>query len=121
MTVKHKNKNPNGTAKFSTHPCGLAAIVITSNPQPYRLVVQRASHVTGVASVLFTEWDMSYRYEVFEPSSIEGASFVISITENSSKVLETRPRHLWALQFTEPVDHPVTCPAEKPTKPVQRG
>jgi Plavaka transposase len=121
MTVKHKDKNVDGTSKFSTHPCRLVAVVITSNPQPYRLVVQRASHVTGIASVLFTEWEMSYEYEVFEPSCVEGASFVISITENSSKVLETRPRHLWASQFTEPVDHPVKPPVKKPTRPVQRG
>ena len=101
LNVKFKHR---GTHEVTVYPCRLTVVVISTNPQPYQLVVQRASHTTGVNSVLLTEWIMSDNYIVIDPCDIEGPCFVISITEDGSKILQTLPRHLWASEFTEPVD-----------------
>jgi hypothetical protein len=101
MNVKLKNKENN---KISIHPSRLAVVVITKNLQPFRLIVQCGKEPTGVKSVLLTEWEMSNELTVIEPSDIEGPCFVISIKDDGSKILQTLPRHLWAFEFTEPVD-----------------
>jgi hypothetical protein len=101
MNVKLKNKENN---KVSIHPSRLAVVVITNNPQPFRLIVQCGKEPTGVKSVLLTEWEMWNEFTVIEPSDIEGPCFVISIKDNGSKILQTLPCLLWAFEFTEPVD-----------------
>jgi hypothetical protein len=97
-----KNKENN---KVSIHPSCLAVVVITKNPQPFWLIVQCGKEPTGVKSVLLTEWEMSNEFTEIKPSDIvEGPCFVISIKYDGSKILQTLPRHLWAFEFTEPVD-----------------
>jgi len=90
------------------YPCRLAAVVVGNNPansdEPYQLVVQCGSKETGTKSVLFTEWTMSDQYWVISPSSIVGPCFVISIKDDSSKILQTLPLHKWPSQFTKPVN-----------------
>jgi hypothetical protein len=101
MNVRSTNKQNN---VVSSLPCRLAIVVITKNPQPFRLVVQFGKAPTGIKSVLLTEWEMSKDLSVIEPKDIEGPCFVISIKDDGSKILQTLPRHLWALEFTEPVE-----------------
>ena len=109
MNVRFKH---NTTKVVTVHPCRLAVVVVTTNPQPFRLVVQRGVHTTGIQSVLLTEWVMSDDFILIEPSEIEGPCFVISINDDGSKILQTLPRHLWASEFTEPVDKPLKCVAK---------
>ena len=101
MNVKCRHKTTN---VVTVHPCRLAVVVITDYTQPFRLVVQRGVHPTGTKSVLLTEWVMSEDFTVIQPEDIDGPCFVIMIKEDGSKVLQTLPRHLWASEFTEPVD-----------------
>ena len=91
------------------HLCRLTVVVLTNNLQPIRLVVQKGLHTTGIKSVLLTEWLMSDDYTVIEPSDIEGPCFAILIKDDGSKILQTLPRHLWASEFTEPVDESRKC------------
>jgi Plavaka transposase len=101
FNVKYKDK---ATKTVTIRPCRLATVVITTNAQPLRMVVQCADHATGVKSVLLTEWIMSSDYMIIEPCDVEGPCFVISINDDGSKILQTLPRHLWASEFTTPVD-----------------
>lgn len=94
-----------------TYPARLAAVVVrpTTTPQclePYILVVQSATTKTNKSSVLLTEWNWSPKYQTISPESIAAPCFVISIREDSSKILETRQLHEWPLQFTSPIDEP---------------
>jgi hypothetical protein len=106
MNVNFKTKTSN---RVSVHPCRLTMVVVTNNLQPIRLVVQKGLHTTGIKSVLLTEWLMSDDYTVIEPSDIEGPCFAILIKDDGSKILQTLPRHLWASEFTEPVDESSKC------------
>jgi Plavaka transposase len=112
MNVKCENKT---TKVITIKPCRLAVVVVTKNSQPLRLVVQCSVRKTGIKSVLLTEWEMSHDFIVIQPCDIDGPCFVISIKEDDSKILQTLPRHLWASEFTEPVDNP-TNPASRKTK-----
>jgi hypothetical protein len=107
VTFTHAN-----TKATTLPPCQLAVIVVTKESQPYRLVVQCGIRKTGIKSVLLTEWEMSNDFTVIEPCSIDGPCFVIMIKEDGSKILQTLLRHLWASEFTEPVDDPTTVVVE---------
>ena len=107
VTFTHAN-----TKATTLPPCQLAVIVVTKESQPYRLVVQCGIRKTGIKSVLLTEWEMSNDFTVIEPCSIDGPCFVIMIIEDGSKILQTLLRHLWASEFTEPVDDPTTVVVE---------
>ena len=89
-------------------PCRLATVVLCdvddANTEPYHLVVQSAQQKTGIKSVLLTEWAWSAEYLVIYPSHIVGPCFVISITDDTSKILEALPLDKWPSEFTTPVD-----------------
>ena len=89
-------------------PCRLAAVVLCdvddANTEPYHLVVQSAQQKTGIKSVLLTEWVWSAEYLVIYPSHIVGPCFVISIKDDTSKILEALPLDKWPSEFTTPVD-----------------
>ena len=91
-----------------TYPCRLAAVIVHANPdiaiasnESYTLLVQSATSRTGIASALFTEWSWSADYYAIDPSSIAGPCFVVSITDDSSKILEALPISEWAALFTD--------------------
>jgi hypothetical protein len=88
-------------------PCRLAAVVLCDidkhNLEPYHLVVQSAMRRTNVKSVLLTEWLWSDEYLVVFPSNIVSPCFVISIKDDTSKILETLPLEKWASEFTKPI------------------
>jgi hypothetical protein len=70
-------------------PCRLAAVVVNASAtEPYHLVVQCAQTRTGRDSVLFQEWHWSRTYSVISPSTREGPCFVVSITDDSSTILQ---------------------------------
>jgi hypothetical protein len=85
-------------------PCRLAAVVVlemlADTPEPYRLVVQCAEYPTGINSVLLTEWTMSQTYYIVKPSSVLRPCFVICITKDDTKILETLPLEEWPSKFT---------------------
>lgn len=83
-------------------PSRLAAVVLDQcNPsEPIKLVVQSTTSRTSVKSTLFQEWNWSPDYITVLPSTIEAPCFVISIREDTSRVLETLARDKWADQFT---------------------
>ena len=101
VTFTHAN-----TRATTLRPCRLAVIVVTKESQTYCLVFQCGARKTGIKSVFLTEWEMSNDFTVIEPCNIDGLCFVIMIKEDESKVLPTLPRHLYASEFTEPVDKP---------------
>jgi hypothetical protein len=68
------------------------------------LVVKRGVSQIGIKSVLLTEWELSNDFTLIEPCDIDGPCFVIMIKEDGSKILQILPCHLWASEFTEPVD-----------------
>ena len=85
-------------------PCRLAAVVVlemlADSSEPYRLVVQCADYPTGINSVLLTEWMMSQTYYIVKPSSVLRPCFVICITTDDTKILETLPLEEWPSKFT---------------------
>jgi hypothetical protein len=68
--------------------------------EPYKLVVQSATKRTGSKSALLTEWTMASDYYVVSPETIAAPCFVIEITDNNSKILETLAHDQWANLFT---------------------
>ena len=91
--------------ELGNFPCRLALVVVVDSPHDledkYQLVVQSATEeVTEHASVLLREWKWSPEYHLVSASTIVGPCFVISISHNSSTVLETKPYCEWASLFT---------------------
>ena len=93
--------------KFSDNsicPCRLAAVVVLddnpNNPERFRLVVQAAVKRSHIDSVLFTEWSWSSSYRSISPNTIDSPCFVISIKDDGSKILVTKPYDEWPAQFT---------------------
>ena len=76
-------------------PCKLAAVVVnnalnvTNNDNKYQLIVQCTISQTGVESAFLTEWCLLPDYVIISPSSISHPSFVITIEEDQSIVMET--------------------------------
>ena len=85
-------------------PCRLAAVVVLdnnpNNPERFRLVVQAAIKRSHEDSVLFTEWSWLPLYQSTSPNTIHAPCFVISIKDDGSKILVTRPYDEWPAQFT---------------------
>ena len=87
------------------YPCRLAAVVVVSTDElvnaseRLKLVVQRATSATGINSVLFTEWLWSSKYHVIMPLNVQSPCFVVSIKDDSSKILETLPIEEWHKAF----------------------
>ena len=88
-------------------------MICDDDPEPYHLVVQSATSKTNVKSVLLTEWRWSAEYLVIHPSHIVGPCFVISIKDDSSKVLEAWPLEQWASEFTKPVEDALSSSSEE--------
>ena len=91
--------------ELGNFPCRLALVVVVDSPHDledkYQLVVQSATEeVTEHASVLLREWKWSPEYHLVSASTIVGPCFVISVSHNSSTVLETKPYCEWASLFT---------------------
>lgn len=84
------------------YPCKLVAVVVDEHDkeEPYKLVVQSATKRTGSKSALLTEWTMASDYYVVSPETIAAPCFVIEITDNNSKILETLAHDQWANLFT---------------------
>ena len=85
-------------------PCRLAAVVVLddnpNNSERFALVVQAAIKRSHIDSVLFTEWSWSSTYITISPNAIDSPCFVISIKDDDSKVLVTKPYDEWPAQFT---------------------
>jgi hypothetical protein len=86
-------------------PCCLALVIVQEEPtdpdEKYQLVVQSATKVNADhESTLLREWDWSPEYLLVSGNSVSGPCFVISISHNCSKVLETKPYASWAEKFT---------------------
>ena len=81
------------------YPCKLAAIVVNErkhdDDDQYTLIIQSAKNKTQNSSLLFQEWEWSndIAYESVLPSSINSTCFVVSMSENSSTILETTMRN----------------------------
>ena len=69
----------------------------------YTLIIQAAENKTQNSSLLFQEWDWpnDIAYASVSPSSIDSTCFVVSMSENSSTILETVHHEKWAEKFTE--------------------
>jgi hypothetical protein len=85
--------------------CRLAAVVVSTDDavntnDRLKLVVQRTTYATCINSVLFKEWLWSRKYHVIVPSNVQSPCFVVSIKDDSSKVLETLPIEEMAQSFT---------------------
>jgi Plavaka transposase len=86
-------------------PCRLALVIVLDTPtesdEKYQLVVQSTTKVNVAhESTLLREWDWSPNYLLVSGNSVAGPCFVISISHNSSKVLEAKPYESWAEKFT---------------------
>jgi hypothetical protein len=105
MNVLFEETNQNVETAF---PYRLAAVMLCdvnrTNTEPYHLVVQSAQRKTGIKSVLLTEWSWSAEYLVIYPSHIVGPCFVISIKDDTSKILEALSLDKLPSEFTTPVD-----------------
>ena len=91
--------------KLGKFPCRLALVVVVDSPQDpeekYQLVVQSTTEeVKQHESTLLREWKWSPTYHLVSCNTIVDPCFVISISHNSSKVLETKPYTEWASKFT---------------------
>ena len=82
-----------------SYPCRLSAVIMETDFS-YKLVVQSAKERTRTKSALLTEWTWNDQYYVISPESIVAPCFVISISDNTSKILETLPYDEWPAQFT---------------------
>ena len=88
LCFEHKSRKSERT---QICPCCLVAVVVkASSDEPYQLVVQCAQTQTGRDSVLFQEWQWSQTDSVILPSTNEGPGFVVSITDASSTILQTK-------------------------------
>jgi hypothetical protein len=88
----------------TVYPCRLAAVIVSTDDDVnandcLKLVVQRTTCATGINLVLFTEWLWSNKYNVIVPSNVQSPSFVVSIKEDTSKILETLPIEEWHKAF----------------------
>lgn len=85
-----------------SYPSRLCAIILNSkeSSEEISLVVQCATRQTGTKSALLTEWEWSDKYYVVSPEAIDSPCFVISITDDHSKILETAPYSDWPNIFT---------------------
>lgn len=86
-------------------PCRLALVIVLDTPtdpdEKYQLVVQSTTKVNVEhESTLLREWDWSPEYLLVSGNSVSGPCFVISISHDCSKVLETKPYASWAEKFT---------------------
>jgi hypothetical protein len=91
-----------GHGKF---PCRLALVVVVDSPQDpnekFQLVVQSTTEETKAhESTLLREWKWSPTYHLVSGNTVVDPCFVISISHNSSTVLETKPYTEWASKFT---------------------
>jgi hypothetical protein len=91
--------------KLGKFPCRLALVVVVDSPQDpeekYQLVVQSTTEeIKQHESTLLREWKWSPTYHLVSCNTIVDPCFVISISHNSSKVLETKPYTEWASKFT---------------------
>jgi hypothetical protein len=91
-----------GHGKF---PCRLALVVVVDSPQDpnekFQLVVQSTTEETKAhKSTLLREWKWSPTYHLVSGNTVVDPCFVISISHNSSTVLETKPYTEWASKFT---------------------
>ena len=86
----------------TSYPCRLASVVVLPNAaEPYQLVVQSATARTYKDSTLLTEWTFAKDYYVISPDAIEGPCFVITISPNGDKILETLSYDEWPGKFTD--------------------
>ena len=88
----------------TVYPCRLAAVIVSTDDDVItndclKLIVQRTTYTTGINSVLFTEWLWSNEYHVILPSDVQAPCFVVSIKEDTSKILETLPIEEWHKAF----------------------
>ncbi len=88
----------------TVYPCRLAAVIVSTDDDVnandcLKLVVQRTTCTTGINSVLFTEWLWSNEYHVIVPSDVQSPCFVVSVKEDTSKILETLPIEEWHKAF----------------------
>jgi hypothetical protein len=88
----------------TVYPCRLAAVVVSTDESVnandgLKMVVQCATSATSINSVLFTEWLWSSKYHVIMPSNVNSPCFVVTIKEDSSKILETLPIKEWHKAF----------------------
>jgi hypothetical protein len=92
--------------EFGKFPCRLAlVVVVVDTPQDseekYQLVVQSTTEeIKEHESTLLREWKWSPTYLLVSGNSVVAPCFVISISHNSSTVLETKPYTEWASKFT---------------------
>jgi hypothetical protein len=86
----------------TSYPCRLASVVVLPNAaEPYQLVVQSATARTYKDSTLLTEWTFAKDFYVISPDAIEGPCFVITISPNGDKILETLSYDEWPGKFTD--------------------
>ena len=88
----------------TVYPCRLAAVIVSTDDDVnandrLKLVVQRTTCATGINFVFFTEWLWSNKYHVIVPSDVQSPCFVVSIKEDTSKILETLPIEEWHKAF----------------------
>lgn len=86
-------------------PCRLSLVVVVDSPtefdEKYQLVVQSTTEeVKEHESTLLREWKWSPTYHVVSANSVVAPCFVISISHDTSTVLETKPYEEWASMFT---------------------
>jgi hypothetical protein len=85
-------------------PCRLALVVVVDSPEDpdekYQLVVQSTTEeIKEHESTLLREWKWSPTYHLVSGNTVVAPCFVISISHNSSTVLETKPFTEWASKF----------------------
>ena len=84
------------------YPCRLAAVVFdaSTSTKEVHLVVQSTTTRTSAKSTLFQEWNWCPEYISVCPNTIEAPCFVISLSNDNSRVLQTLARDKWADEFT---------------------
>ena len=93
-------------------PCRLAAVVLNDafdntdpDSKPFQLIVQSTlERVENKSSVLLKQWTWSPTYLIIDTDSIVAPSFVISIVNDDSVVLEALALDAWPGQFTTMFD-----------------
>ena len=80
--------------------CRLAPVVVSTDDAAntndrFKLVVQCTTCATDINLVLSTEWLWSSKYHVIVPSDVKLPWFLVSIKEDTSKILETLPIEEW--------------------------
>jgi hypothetical protein len=91
--------------KQGKFPYWLALVVVVDSPKDpedrYQLAVQSTTEeIKHHESTLLREWKWSPTYHLVSCNTIVDPCFVISISHNSSMVLETKPYTEWASKLT---------------------